>query len=231
MLHSMKNILIVDDSQNVRQLLTEYLSEQGYVVTSAVNGREALEQFDLETPDLILLDVMMPKLDGFQTISRIRKSSQVPIIMLTAKRHESDVVRGFELGADDYIIKPYQMRELLMRVRAVLRRATPHETAVSTLEVGQIRLDPNKRLVTVGNTAVDLTPIEYCLLERLMHFAEHTLHRADLSTHLIEHGYSGAEPTLKIHIRNLRGKIEPDPSNPKYIETVFGVGYRLREGD
>ena len=225
----MKKILVVDDNANVRRLLQEYLSEQGYSVLHASDGHEAVEALENQHPDLILLDVMMPKLDGYQTISRIRRLNAIPIIMLTAKRHESDVVRGFELGADDYIIKPFQMRELLMRIRAVMRRATPQGSTDSTLTVGAISLDQNKRRVTVFGNPVELTPLELCLLARLIALAEHTLHRAELSTHLIEHGFTGSEATLKIHIRNLRSKIENDPSKPRFIETVFGVGYRLRE--
>ena len=118
---------------------------------------------------------------------------------------------------------------MLMRIRAVLRRAVAQETAVSILTVGQITLDKNKRAITINDTLIDLTPIEFCLLEKLIELAEHTIHRAELSTHLIEHGYTGSESTLKIHIRNLRNKIEPDPANPTFVGTVFGVGYRLRE--
>ena len=225
----MKRILVIDDNSGVRRLLDEYLSEQGYSVLHASDGREALDQLQEASPDLLLLDVMMPKLNGFQVISRIRRSSSVPIIMLTAKRHEIDVVRGFELGADDYIVKPFLMRELLMRVRAVLRRTVPASSTESLCTVGVITLDKNKRLVTVDEGEVDLTAVEFCLLERLLESSEHTLNRAELCTHLAEHGFSGSESTLKIHIRNLRGKIEHDPANPRFIETVFGVGYRLRE--
>ncbi len=225
----MKTILVVDDKASVRDLLGEYLAEQGYRIVEAENGRAALVMVKQENPDLILLDVMMPQMDGYQFIGRIRRSSNVPIIMVTAKRAEQDVVRGFELGADDYIIKPFRMRELLMRLRAVLRRATPQDSAELKLAVGDLLLDKQKRLVTVRDAAVDLTPIEHCLLEALMDSAEHTLTRAALSLHLIENGYTGSESTLKIHVRNLRQKIERDPTNPKYIETVFGIGYRLKE--
>ncbi|MEM7033884.1 MAG: response regulator transcription factor [Chloroflexota bacterium] len=225
----MKRILIVDDSVSVRRLLDEYLSEQGYLVLQARDGLEALAQVEQAAPDLILLDIMMPRLDGFQAISRIRSNSRVPIIMLTSKRHESDVVRGFELGADDYIVKPYRMRVLLMRIRAVLRRSRQDELTSIVLTIGAISLDKNKHLATVDNSEIDLTAVEFCLLERLLESAEHTLNRAELCTHLAEHGFSGSESTLKIHVRNLRGKIERNPAAPRFIETVFGVGYRLRE--
>ncbi|MEM7110942.1 MAG: response regulator transcription factor [Chloroflexota bacterium] len=225
----MKTILVVDDNLRVRRLLDEYLSEQGYQIVQATDGRQALALFASQSPDLILLDVMMPKLDGMRVIRQIRQGSSVPIIMVTAKRHESDVVQGFELGADDYVIKPFKLRELLMRVRAVLRRTSGSQSPELVLTVGGLVLDRNKHSVTVAGQAVEITPTEFCLLQRLMASAEHTLTRAALSTHLIENGFSGSESTLKIHIRNLRGKIEPDASDPRYIETVFGVGYRLRE--
>lgn len=225
----MKRILVIDDNVKVRRLLDEYLSEQGYDVLHASDGHEAIAQLQETSPDLLLLDVMMPKLDGFQAIRRIRQKSSVPIIMLTAKRHESDVVRGFELGADDYIIKPFRMRELLMRIRAVLRRTIPATPVEAIVTIGAITLDKNKRLATVAGEEIDLTAVELCLLERLLNSAEHTLNRAELCTHLAEHGFSGSESTLKIHVRNLRNKIERDPAEPRFIETVFGVGYRLRE--
>lgn len=224
-----KTILVVDDKASMRQLLREYLTEQGYRVTEAGNGRSALPITEKESPNLILLDIMMPHMDGYQFISRIRRQSNVPIIMVTAKRQENDVVRGFELGADDYITKPFRMRELLMRIRAVLRRVTPPDTTETQLSVGDIMLDPQKRLITILAKPVNLTPIEFCLLERLLELAEHTLSRAELCIHLMENGYTGSENTLKIHIRNLRQKVEADPTKPRYIETVFGVGYRLRE--
>ena len=225
----MKTILIVDDSGDVRFLLDEYLTEQGYAVIHADNGVDALTILEQQTPSIILLDVMMPKLDGFQVITKIRRRSRVPIIMLTSKRHEEDMIRGFELGADDYITKPFRMRELLMRVRAVLRRTSHQQSAEPVLQVGRIVFDKNKRSVIIDEQPIELTAVEICLLERLMGSAEHVLNRAELSTHLIENGFSGSENTLKIHIRNIRGKIEHDPTAPRFIETVFGVGYRLRE--
>lgn len=228
----MRKILVVDDKQSVRLLLGEYLTEQGFTVVFAENGQRALEVVAEQMVDLILLDVMMPQMDGFQVIGRIRRNSNIPIIMLTAKRQESDIVRGFELGADDYIVKPFKMRVLLMRMRAVLRRSGPLDgvdSAESIITLGELTLDKQKRALTVANTLVDLTPIEYCLFDRLLESAEHTLTRAELCMHLIENGYTGSESTLKIHVRNLRQKIEPEPTNPQYIETVFGVGYRLRD--
>lgn len=224
-----KTILVVDDSKNVRDLLRDYLSGQGYQVLTATDGEDALFILERETVDLILLDVMMPMMDGFSFIKRYRKESGVPIIMVTAKRTEEDMVRGFELGADDYIVKPFQMRVLLMRVRAVLKRTGSQESDDEVLEVGAIVMDKIKRTVSVDQEAVSLTPIEFCVLEQLMDSAEHTLTRQALSLALMENSFTGSESTLKIHIRNLRQKIERDPTDPRFIETVFGVGYRLKE--
>lgn len=229
-----QTILAVDDNANALKLLTDYLSEQEFRVVTASDGRVALGVLEAESPDLILLDVMMPNMDGYQFIGRIRRTSSIPIIMVTAKRQEEDVIRGFELGADDYIIKPYRMRELLMRIRAVLRRSGEREQS-DIITIGDFTFNPQTRQVTVCGKAVNLTEAEYLLLNKLAASADpkggmpHTpIHRAKLSTTLVQHSFSGTDSTLKIHIRNLRQKIEPDPVNPIYIETVFGIGYRLR---
>lgn len=225
----MKTILVIDDSLNVRTLLGDYFAEQGYRVLTAGNGEAGYTVFRKEAVDLILLDIMMPELDGYGLIRRLRKESNVPILMLTAKRQEEDVVKGFELGADDYIVKPFVMRVLLMRVRAVLRRAGTAEREADILRVGLLCIDKDRRSVSVGDQAIALTPIEYCLLVCLADSAEHTLTRQALSLALMENGFTGSESTLKIHVRNLRQKIERDPAAPQFIETVFGVGYRLKE--
>ncbi len=228
---SPRTVLVVDDSENTLKLLADFLSGQGFTVMTALNGLQALELLERANPDLILLDVMMPSMDGYQFISRVRRTNRVPIIMVTAKREESDVVRGFELGADDYIVKPYRMRELLMRVRAVLRRSQPQDPSQHLIIVGSLTLNKEKFGVTVREQGVDLTLAEFCLLEMLVASAETPVHRAKLCMTLIERGFSGSEKTLKIHIHNLRQKIELDPANPLYIETIFGIGYRLRAVD
>jgi len=222
-----RTILVVEDQKNVQRLITDFLSGQGYDVVNAYDGRKALEITEQKQPDLILLDIMMPRMDGYQFIKQLRRESNIPVIMITAKRSESDVVRGFELGADDYITKPFRMQVLLMRVRAVLRRATPQDAAENQLQVGDVSLDKRSREVRKHGELVDLTPMEFNLLELLMDSAEHTVTKAALCIYLSERGYTGSQATLKIHVRNLRTKIEPDPSEPLYIETVFGIGYRL----
>lgn len=223
----MRTILIVDDKPSVRQLIGDYLSEQGYQIIEAENGVQALELATTMQPDLILLDVMMPKLDGYGVIKKLRKQSNIPTIMVTAKRQEADIVRGFELGADDYIVKPFLMRELLMRIRARLKQS-PHANAAPLLEVGNLVLNPQNRTLLLNAKNIDLTEVEYHVLAVLMQNAGDAVSRAALSITLIENGFIGSENTIKIHIHHLRQKIEPNPSKPRYIETVFGRGYRLK---
>lgn len=223
----MKRILVVDDKANMRRLLQEYLTEQGYIVTTAENGRQALFAARHEPPDLILLDIMMPEMDGYAFLQNYRQEAQTPIIFLTAKVDETDKVIGLELGADDYITKPFGMRELLARVRAVLRRTTESAPTSELLRAADIVLDKGSRQVTVGAQPVKLTPSEFDLLAALMRSPGRVLARQDLLEHLPGEAFEGAERSIDVHIRHLRKKIEPDPQNPRYVETVFGVGYRF----
>ena len=225
----MKTILVVDDNSSVRTLVREYLTEQGYRVVTADNGQNALYTARSEKPDLILLDVMMPEMDGYQFISAYRKENDAPIILLTAKLEESDKVIGLELGADDYVTKPFGMRELLARVRAVLRRAGTDARPSATLNVADVSLDRDTHNVRVDGKSVNLTPSEFDLLAALMEAPGRVYSRADLLIKLQGTSFEGVERTIDVHVRNLRTKLEPDPANPRYIETVFGVGYRFRE--
>jgi DNA-binding response OmpR family regulator len=215
----------------VQVLLSDFLSSQDFEMLTAYDGREALEVVHSAAPDLILLDIMMPRMDGYQFITHLRRESSIPVIMITAKQQEGDVIRGFELGADDYITKPFRMRELLVRMRAVLRRAGPKETNEPCLTIGDITLDCSKHEVKQGNRLVELTPLEFQILEMLMQTPGKVMRRAELCIRLMENGYSGSETTLKIHIRNLRLKLEDDLSQPRYIENVFGIGYRFLESE
>ena len=226
-----RKILVVDDTRNVQVLLSDFLGGQDFEVLTAPDGREALELVREGEPDLVLLDIMMPNMDGYQFISHLRKESNTPVIMITAKQQEADIIRGFDLGADDYITKPFRLRELLVRMRAVLRRAAPREADQLSLTIGEISLDRSKHEVKVRGQQVDLTPLEFQVLEMLMQSPGQVIRRADLCMRLMENGYSGSESTLKIHIRNLRLKLEDDLNQPKYIETVFGVGYRFIEAE
>lgn len=224
-----RTILVVDDTKNVQVLLSDYLGSQDYTVLTASDGREALDVLRTANPDLILLDIMMPNMDGYQFITHLRRESSIPVIMITARQQEADIIRGFELGADDYITKPFRLRELLMRIRAVMRRAVPKDAAEASLVVGDISLDRTRHEVRKQNQLVDLTPLEFLVLESLMLSAGQVVKRADLCIRLMESGYSGSEATLKIHIRNLRLKLEDNLTQPIYIETVFGIGYRFIE--
>ena len=224
-----RKILVVDDTRNVQVLLSDFLTGQDFDVVAAYDGREALEVVRDGSPDLILLDIMMPTMDGYQFITQLRRTSNIPVIMITAKQQEMDIVRGFDLGADDYITKPFRLRELLVRIRAVLRRAAPKDQEDALLAIGGLSLDTAKHTVRKDGQVVDLTPLEFQVLEQLMQSAGNVVRRADLAIRLMEIGYSGSEATLKIHIRNLRLKLDDDLNQPRYIETVFGVGYRFME--
>jgi len=223
----MQTILVVDDKANVRTLLREYLTEQGYRVVTAENGRVALFTARQENPDLILLDIMMPEMDGYTFMRTFRQEADAPIILLTAKLEETDKVLGLELGADDYVTKPFRMRELTARVRAVLRRTARSDTPADLLQVADVALDKNGRRVTVAGVDVQLTPSEFDLLAVLMTSPGRAFSRLELLENLQGIALEGAEKTINVHVRNLRTKIEPDPANPRYVETVFGVGYRF----
>ena len=226
-----KTILVVDDKANVRQLLDEYLTQQGFHVVTATNGREALYTARQDEPDVILLDIMMPEMDGLQFLEHYRREKSVPVIILTARDEESDTVVGLELGADDYVLKPFRVRELVARIRAVLRRAEPGAAAPKILRVGDLELDEGAHTVTVRGQLVNLTPTEFNLLALFMRAPGQVFTREQLADQLSEVGYSGLERTLNVHIRNLRSRIEADPNEPQHIETVFGVGYRLVRPD
>jgi DNA-binding response OmpR family regulator len=223
-----QTILVVDDKLNIQTFLKELLTEQGYRVVTASNGREALFAARHEKPDLILLDIMMPELDGYGFIQTYRKESSTPIILLTAKLEEEDKVIGLELGADDYITKPFGPRELIARTRAALRRAYQKNLAPDVLRAGDIMLDRAKVRVFVGEREVPLTPTEYSLLETLLAEPGRAFSRSVLLESLKGNTLDNVERTIDVHIRNLRTKIEPNPDEPYYIETIFGVGYRLR---
>lgn len=226
-----KTILMVDDDKQLCKLVQSYLSQEGFRVVTAGDGQEALFVARHEKPDLIILDLMMPEMDGYEFMRAHTKEQETPVIMLTAKVEENDRVLGLELGADDYVTKPFSMRELTARVRAVLRRAgkTPIEPEI--LHAADITLNRTDHIVTVSNERVDLTPSEFDLLATMMSAPGRTFSRAELLKRLQGVAFEGYERTIDVHIRNLRTKIEPDPSDPRYIETVFGVGYRFTTGD
>jgi DNA-binding response OmpR family regulator len=223
-----KTILVVDDSASVRTLVREYLTAEGFRVVMANDGRAALFTARSEKPDLILLDIMMPEMTGYDFIRTYRKERATPIILLTAKLDESDKVLGLELGADDYVTKPFGMRELVARINAVLRRAATTPAPSEILRAADITLDKGSRAVTVNDRVVNLTPSEFELLAVLLSAPGRVFSRSILLDQVQGTTFEGVERTIDVHIRNLRTKIEPDPSKPIYIETVFGVGYRFR---
>jgi DNA-binding response OmpR family regulator len=223
----MKTILVVDDKANVRQLLQDYLTEQGFKVTMATNGREAIFEARHAKPDLILVDIMMPEMDGYEFLRQYRKEKDTPVIVITAREEETDAVLGLELGADDYVIKPFRMRELVSRVKAVIRRSEGAKDTSKTLQAGGITLDEDMHSVEVNGEPVRLTPMEFGLLALLMASPGRVFSREQIVDHLADKGFAGLERTLNVHVRNLRTKIEVDPEKPEYIETVFGVGYRF----
>ena len=220
--------MIVDDEKRLVSLVESYLTQEGYRVVSANNGVEALPVASREKPDLIILDMMMPEMDGYEFMREHHKVQDTPIILLTARVDDDERVIGLELGADDYITKPFRPRELVARVRAVLRRAGKTEPQAKVLQVADITLDRDTRTVTVADRSVDLTPSEFDLLAALMTSPGRVFSRLDLLDILQGIRYEGYERTIDTHIKNLRAKIEPDPRTPFYVETIYGVGYRFR---
>lgn len=222
-----KTILVVDDEPRLLALVKAYLEQSGYQVVTANNGRDALFVARQEKPDLILLDIMMPEMDGHEFMRVHRKEQQTPIILLTAKVEEDDKVIGLELGADDYVTKPFSPRELLARVRAVLRRGTQTAAKSSRLRVADVLLDFDHYLVEVAGKRIDLTRSEFDLLAILMAAPGRAFSRFDLLDKLQGTTFAGSVRTVDVHIKNLRGKIEANPRQPRYVETVYGVGYRF----
>lgn len=223
----MKTILVVDDKSSMRKLLEDFLTGQGFRVHAAADGQQALAVLQRIQPDLVLLDIMMPQMDGYEFLRRHRQEKNTPVIILTALEDEQDTVLGLDLGADDYITKPFRMQELNSRIRAVLRRTEHPETAGRTLHVGDLSLDDTTHMVTVRGQRAHLTPREFELLRLLLSRPGWVFTREQIVDTLALRGFDGLPNTLNVHIRNLRTKIEVDPDHPEYIETVFGVGYRL----
>ena len=222
-----KKILVVDDNLQLRTLLVSYLTQEAFDVATAGDGQEALYVARREKPDLIILDLMMPQMGGYEFMRVYSREADTPVILLTARMEENDKVLGLELGADDYITKPFSLRELTARVHAVLRRIDKQRPGQSMLRQADIVVDQPGRTVTVAGQLVDLTPSEFDLLVTLMATPGRVFSRLELLDRLQGTAYEGYERTIDVHIRNLRAKIEPDPSHPRYIDTVYGSGYRF----
>jgi two-component system alkaline phosphatase synthesis response regulator PhoP len=224
-----QRVLIVDDERKLVQGLVGYFRQAGFETLTAYDGRAALEVARRDQPDLILLDLMLPELDGMEVCRQLRRSSGVPIIMLTARVEETDMLIGLELGADDYITKPFSPREVVARARAVLRRTNGALAPANLLRGGYVTLDIDRRDVQAAGQPVELTPTEFDLLAALMRNAGRPLSRSQLLDATQGDEYAGYERTIDAHIKNLRRKIEVDPANPRHILTVFGVGYKFTD--
>jgi len=224
-----KKILVVDDEPHIVRVLKGYLESAGFQVITAYDGTEALAAFRREAPDLMVLDLMLPEVDGLDVARAVRRASAVPIIMLTARVDEADRLIGLELGADDYVTKPFSPREVVARVRAVLRRAAGPEPASRLLAAGDVALDLDKRQASVAGRTVELTPTEFDLLAALVESPGRVFSRMQLLDKLQGYAYEGYERTIDAHVKNLRQKIEADPKRPRYILTVYGLGYKFVE--
>lgn len=222
-----KKILVIDDEQRIRDLLSAYLTTEGFVVRTAANGKLGIAARDEWNPDLVLLDIMMPEVDGYAFMNDTRVKNDVPIILLTAKIEEQDKIIGLEFGADDYITKPFSLRELTARIRTVLRRSDRSKPEAAKIIHGDVILDREAYLVTVRGVEVSLTRTEFDLLTALMVEPGRTFSRLQLLDFVQGVAFEGIERNIDGHIKNLRSKIEPDPHNPSYIQTVYGVGYRF----
>lgn len=222
-----RTILVVDDAEDLRMMVKSYLVQEGFRVVTATNGRDAIFVARDEKPDLILLDIMMPELGGYEFLHIYSKEADTPVILLTARLEETDKVLGLELGADDYITKPFSPRELMARVHAVLRRTGKQGVEPNILRAGDIELNQDTRLITVMGQQVELTAFEFDLLALFMENPGRVYSRLDLLRKLQGVAYEGYERNIDVHIRHLRVKIEPDSANPRYIQTVYGVGYRF----
>jgi len=224
-----EQILVIEDEPNIREIVSLYLQRAGYQVHAVEDGRQAQLWLNEQLPDLIIMDLMLPELDGYQLTGQIRAHSDVPIIMLTSRREEVDRIAGLEMGADDYVVKPFSPQELVSRVRAVLRRTRPRgsEAPEAVIEIENLTIDPNTRQVTVAEQARELTAREFDLLHLLMSNPRRVFSRDQL----LERVWGSAEyidpGTVTVHIRRVREKIEADPSQPERIITVWGVGYRF----
>lgn len=222
-------ILVVDDEPWVVQSVRSYLEAAHFEVVAAYDGKEAVAQFDAQAPDLIILDWMLPEMDGLTVAQHIRQRSNVPIIMLTARVDEEDRIAGLETGADDYVVKPFSARELEARVHAVLRRSTGGTASI--LEVGRLRLNHEQRQVHIAGKPIELTAMEFDLLAFLMVQPGRVFTRLELLEAVRGDAYAGFERSVDSHIKRLRQKVEPDPHAPSLILTVFGVGYKLAKED
>ena len=224
-----KTILVVEDELKIARLVRDYLEQAGYSVLTAPDGESGLTLWRSHTPDLVVLDLGLPGMDGYDIARTMRRESMVPIIMLTARTEETDKIVGLELGADDYVTKPFSPRELVARVRALLRRVDGGDAASETIRVADVEIDVPKMRVTVGERTVDLTPTEFEILKTLAASPGRIFTRGQLLDVLHGISFESYERAIDAHIKNLRRKLEPVPGTPRYVLTVYGVGYRFAD--
>ncbi len=230
MIADLKRILVVDDEDKIVEVVKSYLENSGYNAYVAYNGRQALEMYEKVNPLLIILDLMLPDLSGEEILRTIRKRSSVPVIMLTAKVEEEDILKGLDIGADDYVTKPFSPRQLVARVGALLRRVSGETVPLSgvmSFNDGALSIDTLRYEVRKGQNIVNLTPIEYKLLLTIVKYPSKVFTREEIITLVFGEDFEGYDRTIDTHIKNLRQKIEDDSKNPQYILTVHGVGYRF----
>ena len=225
----MKTVLVVDDEPKIVQLAKDYLERAGFAVVSAADGRAALAAARASRPDLVILDLGLPELDGLDVARSLRRDSTVPIVMLTGRGDEADKIVGLEIGADDYVTKPFSPKELVARIRAVLRRTERPPDASDVIRVGEVTLDIARMRVRVGDRAVELTPTEFQLLAALARSPGRIFTRAQLLDALHGVAFESYERAIDAHVKNIRRKLEPDPREPRFLLTVYGVGYRFAD--
>ncbi len=230
-----KTILVVDDDPTIRDVLERYLQREGFGVLTAADGQVALQKASSEKPDLVVLDLMLPHVDGWEICRQLRAESTVPILMLTARGEEYERILGLGLGADDYVTKPFSPGEVVARIQAIFRRIemarSPAPLSAETVHIGEIVIDPSVRQATVRGQPVTLTAKEFDLLHYLASHPRQVFSREQLLDQVWGYTYSGETSTVTVHIRHLREKIETDPADPRLIETVWGVGYRFNAGE
>lgn len=224
-------LLVVDDDVKIAQMLKNYLDKDGFKTEIAHDGWMAVELFRSVKPDLVILDLMLPGASGWEVCKKIREESNTPIIMLTARDTETDKLLGLEMGADDYVTKPFSLRELVARVKAVLRRTSGDLAETNLIKSGDITIELDQHEVRLGDNVIEMTPTEFKLLSTMASFPGKVFTRLQLVDLVQGYSFEGYERTIDTHIKNLRKKIEPDPKNPTYILTVFGVGYKFRGND
>lgn len=235
----MKTILVAEDERGINEMVCDYLEALGFLTIPVFDGIDALKVFRNKEVDLVLLDIMMPRLDGTEVLREIRRESDIPVILVTAKTEEGDTVLGLELGADDYVAKPFSMKELAARVRTVLRRSVPKEIPLpdfsekedEELVIADLKIDRSRHSVSVRGRKVELTAAQFDILCKMMETPGRVFNRMDLLQAFQEDPYEGYERSIDVHIKNIRKLIEEDPAHPEYILTVWGVGYKMQDSE